>query len=72
MSPPPPPPANGSQQGGSNNNADRPREPIVSPYMPKYPDPMSNISNFKIIESTLRGNSSLKAMAFIHDGSLTS
>ncbi|CDH53226.1 homocitrate synthase [Lichtheimia corymbifera JMRC:FSU:9682] len=50
----PPPPANGSQQGGSNNNADRPREPIVSPYMPKYPDPMSNISNFKIIESTLR------------------
>ncbi|KAL0089674.1 homocitrate synthase [Phycomyces blakesleeanus] len=30
------------------------REPTVSPYMPKYPDPMSNISNFKIIESTLR------------------
>lgn len=56
---PPPPPANGSQQhGGSNNNADRPREPIVSPYMPKYPDPMSNISNFKIIESTLRGKQS--------------
>ncbi|KAI7879237.1 homocitrate synthase [Lichtheimia hyalospora FSU 10163] len=55
MTPPPPPPANGSQPtGGSNNNADRPREPIVSPYMPKYPDPMSNISNFKIIESTLR------------------
>ncbi|ORX60643.1 homocitrate synthase, cytosolic isozyme [Hesseltinella vesiculosa] len=39
------------------NNASenaRPKEPIVSPYMPKYPDPMSNISNFKIIESTLR------------------
>ncbi|ORX53927.1 homocitrate synthase, cytosolic isozyme [Hesseltinella vesiculosa] len=36
------------------NDADRVREPIVSPYMPKYPDPMSNISNFKIIESTLR------------------
>lgn len=36
-------------------DANRRREPIVSPYMPKYPDPMSNISNFKIIESTLRG-----------------
>lgn len=37
------------------NDSERPREPIVSPYMPKYPDPNSNISNFKIIESTLRG-----------------
>ncbi|KAI7887025.1 homocitrate synthase [Lichtheimia hyalospora FSU 10163] len=36
------------------NDSERPREPIVSPYMPKYPDPNSNISNFKIIESTLR------------------
>ncbi|KAI8081401.1 homocitrate synthase [Halteromyces radiatus] len=36
------------------NDASRPREPIASPYMPKYPDPMSNISRFKIIESTLR------------------
>ncbi|KAI7871195.1 homocitrate synthase [Spinellus fusiger] len=34
--------------------AQRTREPFVSPYMPKYPDPMSNISRFKIIESTLR------------------
>ncbi|KAI9323841.1 homocitrate synthase [Dichotomocladium elegans] len=32
----------------------RPREPIASPYTPRYPDPMSNISNFKIIETTLR------------------
>ncbi|KAI8333906.1 homocitrate synthase, cytosolic isozyme [Chlamydoabsidia padenii] len=43
---------NGS--GLKSNDASRPREPIASPYMPKYPDPMSNISNFKIIESTLR------------------
>ena len=46
-----------AQQNGTSSAQDqqRPREPIVSPYMPKYPDPMSNISNFKIIESTLRG-----------------
>ncbi|KAL1927671.1 hypothetical protein VTP01DRAFT_3492 [Rhizomucor pusillus] len=43
-----------SDASNSNNDVNRPREPIVSPYMPKYPDPMSNISNFKIIESTLR------------------
>ncbi|KAI7855156.1 homocitrate synthase [Circinella umbellata] len=45
-----------AQQNGNSSAQDqqRPREPIVSPYMPKYPDPMSNISNFKIIESTLR------------------
>ncbi|KAI8074786.1 homocitrate synthase [Gongronella butleri] len=36
------------------NDQERVREPIISPYMPKYPDPMSNISSFKIIESTLR------------------
>ncbi|KAI8137210.1 homocitrate synthase [Fennellomyces sp. T-0311] len=36
------------------NTPDRQREPIASPYMPRYPDPMSNISNFKIIETTLR------------------
>ncbi|CAO3660003.1 unnamed protein product [Umbelopsis ramanniana] len=42
---------NGQTNG---NNPDRPREPIVSPYQSKYPDPMSNVSNFKIIESTLR------------------
>ncbi|ORZ03229.1 homocitrate synthase, cytosolic isozyme [Syncephalastrum racemosum] len=45
---------NGVQNGQSGNENARPREPIVSPYMPKYPDPMSNVSNFKIIESTLR------------------
>lgn len=39
---------------GNGNSADRPREPIVSPYQPKYADPMSNVSSFKIIESTLR------------------
>ncbi|KAI8367594.1 homocitrate synthase [Radiomyces spectabilis] len=38
----------------ASDSNDRPREPFVSPYMPKYPDPMSNVSNFKIIESTLR------------------
>ncbi|KAG0169889.1 mitochondrial Homoaconitase [Apophysomyces sp. BC1034] len=38
----------------TTKDAGRTREPYVSPYMPKYPDPMSNISNFKIIESTLR------------------
>ncbi|KAG2228070.1 hypothetical protein INT45_009116 [Circinella minor] len=45
-----------AQQNGNSSAQDqqRTREPIVSPYMPKYPDPMSNISNFKIIESTLR------------------
>ncbi|KAI8069591.1 homocitrate synthase [Gongronella butleri] len=37
-----------------NGEASRPKEPIASPYAPKYPDPMSNISKFKIIESTLR------------------
>ncbi|KAI9491326.1 homocitrate synthase, cytosolic isozyme [Zychaea mexicana] len=38
----------------TENSPDRAREPIASPYMPRYPDPMSNISNFKIIETTLR------------------
>ncbi|CAO3581206.1 unnamed protein product [Absidia cylindrospora] len=47
-------PATNVNTGLKSNNASRPREPIASPYMPKYPDPMSNISNFKIIESTLR------------------
>ncbi|KAI9259506.1 homocitrate synthase [Phascolomyces articulosus] len=42
-----------AQQNGKSTG-DRAHEPIVSPYMQKYPDPMSNISNFKIIESTLR------------------
>ncbi|CAO3598990.1 unnamed protein product [Absidia cylindrospora] len=36
------------------SSTERVREPIVSPYMPKYPDPMSNVSKFKIIEFTLR------------------
>lgn len=39
----------------NTNGTDRSHEPITSPYMPKYPDPMSNLSKFKIIESTLRG-----------------
>lgn len=30
------------------------REPVSSPYSNKF-DPMSNVSSFKIIESTLRG-----------------
>ncbi|KAI9300636.1 homocitrate synthase [Cunninghamella echinulata] len=38
----------------NTNGTDRSHEPITSPYMPKYPDPMSNLSKFKIIESTLR------------------
>ncbi|KAG0174709.1 Saccharopine dehydrogenase [Apophysomyces sp. BC1034] len=42
------------RENENTNDANRPREPFVSPYMPKYPDPMSNISKFKIIESTLR------------------
>lgn len=35
---------------------ERQREPIISPYATKY-DPMSNVSSFKIIDSTLRGMS---------------
>lgn len=30
------------------------REPVASPYSNKF-DPMSNVSSFKIIDSTLRG-----------------
>lgn len=33
---------------------ERQREPIISPYATKY-DPMSNVSSFKIIDTTLRG-----------------
>jgi hypothetical protein len=36
------------------NAVNHPREPIVSPYSSKY-DPSSNVSTFKIIDSTLRG-----------------
>ncbi|KAF7725241.1 Saccharopine dehydrogenase [Apophysomyces ossiformis] len=42
------------RENDTPNDVNRSREPFVSPYMPKYPDPMSNISRFKIIESTLR------------------
>lgn len=49
------------------NDNDRVREPIVSPYMPKYPDPMSNVSKFKIIESTLRGKSSFPPCSLLRD-----
>lgn len=38
----------------TNNDINRTREPIVSPYSNAY-DPLSNVSNFYIIDSTLRG-----------------
>ncbi|KAF7731412.1 mitochondrial Homoaconitase [Apophysomyces ossiformis] len=41
-------------QPNAAEKMERSKEPYISPYMPKYPDPMSNISSFKIIESTLR------------------
>jgi homocitrate synthase len=41
--------------GLSTNNASRPKEGVTSPYMSN--DPNSNVANFKIIESTLRGKS---------------
>jgi homocitrate synthase len=50
----------------TTNDIDRVREPIVSPYMPKYPDPMSNVSKFKIIESTLRGKKSKNPFHLSH------
>lgn len=40
---------NGLQANGNN----KPREAAASPYASN--DPNSNVSNFKIIESTLRG-----------------
>jgi hypothetical protein len=40
---------NGLQANGNN----QPREVATSPYMSN--DPNSNVANFKIIESTLRG-----------------
>lgn len=39
------------------DDATRPREPFVSPYSNKF-DPMSNVSSFKIIDTTLRGKDS--------------
>ncbi|RUP46502.1 homocitrate synthase [Jimgerdemannia flammicorona] len=46
---------NGSTSTDTPRTLDtRPHEPIVNPYQSKYPDPASNVSKFKIIESTLR------------------
>lgn len=44
--------SNGHSNGQSNGHAQRP----TNPYAPRYADFLSNVSNFKIIESTLRGN----------------
>ncbi|KAI7881762.1 homocitrate synthase, cytosolic isozyme [Lichtheimia hyalospora FSU 10163] len=43
-----------SADAATSDDVNRPRVPIASPYTPRYQDPMSNISNFKIIETTLR------------------
>ncbi|KAJ8653858.1 homocitrate synthase, mitochondrial [Lichtheimia ornata] len=43
-----------SADATATDDVNRPRVPIASPYTPRYQDPMSNISNFKIIETTLR------------------
>lgn len=42
-----------SQNGLQANGNNQPKEGVVSPYMSN--DPNSNVANFKIIESTLRG-----------------
>lgn len=44
--------------GLSSNDASRPKEGVSSPYMSNEPN--SNVANFKIIESTLRGKASMK------------
>jgi homocitrate synthase len=43
-----------AQNGLQANSNNQPKEAASSPYMSK--DPYSNVNNFKIIESTLRGN----------------
>ena len=45
---------NGHANGTANGTAPRPQRPI-NPYAPRASDFLSNVSNFKIIESTLRG-----------------
>lgn len=43
---------------GVSNGQARPAPPQPhNPYAPRYSDFLSNVSNFKIIESTLRGSS---------------
>lgn len=44
--------ANGSQSNGRVHPSIQQQK---NPYAPRYSDFLSNISNFKIIESTLRG-----------------
>ena len=47
------PTANGAANGTANGRSTRP----FNPYAPRASDFLSNVSNFKIIESTLRGES---------------
>jgi homocitrate synthase len=51
------PQTNGVQK---RQHGHKPRQPLanssVNPYAPRYADFLSNISNFSIIESTLRGS----------------
>lgn len=42
-----------AQNGLQANDNNQPKEAAASPYMSN--DPNSNVANFKIIESTLRG-----------------
>jgi homocitrate synthase len=42
--------------GVTGNGIARPPDQPRNPYAPRYSDFLSNVSNFKIIESTLRGN----------------
>jgi homocitrate synthase len=52
---------NGHTNGTSNGQTNRLHRP-TNPYAPRYADFLSNVSNFKIIESTLRGRDSLYAI----------
>lgn len=47
-------PTNGVN-GSNGVMGERGREPQRNPYAPRYAEFLSNISNFSIIESTLRG-----------------
>ncbi len=47
--------ANGHTNGATNGSAPQARP--VNPYAPRASDFLSNVSNFSIIESTLRGKS---------------
>lgn len=50
-----------SQNGLQANGNNQPKEGVTSPYMSN--DPNSNVANFKIIESTLRGK--LKSIGYV-------